>query len=433
MSDKSEVVSAKKSLHKKTPPATWLSEDYKNLANRSRDIIYHYDIPSGEFLFFNEKGLQIYGLSTKKSVLMKIHPEDREMVRRASKKSLKNGSVKGEVEYRVCQADGSIRWMHDKWTVMRDAGGNPLAMEGIIRDNTANRLIQEQLRKNKARYQLLLDTMNDGFAVQNEHGRLTYVNDEFCRMLKYTEEELLGKSILSLFDKTEKHVPAEQQKSENGRANRFKVTCCRKDGKKLHLLVSPKAIFDPDGSFRGSFAVITDITDLKKTERRLRDREKELEAKAARLRDLNSALKVLLKRREDDKAEMEKNVLKNFKDLVAPYVRQVKDGDLNKKQKMALEILESNLEEIISPFLSRISTSHFNLTPTETQVANFIKQGRTSKEIANLLGSSFRTVESHRDHIRKKLNISNKKLNLRSFLLSLQREPAMDSDLLSLL
>lgn len=433
MTVKPDVVVLKNFQQKSAPSAGWLSEDYKNLANRSRDIIYHYDIASERFLFFNKKGLEIYGHGTKKSVLMKIHPEDREPVRRAARRSLDNGGRKGEIEYRVCLADGSIRWMHDKWTVMRNDSGKPLAIEGIIRDTTANRHIQEKLRKSQERNQMLVYTMNDGLAVQNNLGLLTYANDAFCRMLKYSKEELLGKSVLDFFDKPDQTVIAEHLKKNDTGINRFEVTCASKTGDRLHLLVSPKAIFDADGSFRGSFAVITDITDLKNTERKLKDREKELEVKAANLQDLNSALKVLLKRREDDKAEIEKNVLKNFRDLVVPYLQQIKNDRLSEKQKTALEILESNLEEIISPFLNRISMPHFNLTPTEMQVANFVRQGRTSKEIAEMMGSSIRTVENHRNRIRKKLKINNQKSNLRSVLLSLQREPSNCDDLYSLL
>ncbi len=124
-----------------------LTEDYKNLADRSRDIIYHFHVSSGKFLFFNKKGLEIYGFGTKKSVLLKIHPEDREMVRLASRRALVPGCVMGEVEYRICLPNNCVRWMHDRWTVMRDAEGAPLAIEGIIRDNTDKKRIESKLQE----------------------------------------------------------------------------------------------------------------------------------------------------------------------------------------------------------------------------------------------------------------------------------------------
>jgi DNA-binding CsgD family transcriptional regulator len=93
---------------------------------------------------------------------------------------------------------------------------------------------------------------------------------------------------------------------------------------------------------------------------------------------------------------------------------------MDERQKTYVAILETNLEEIISPFLNRVSVRLLNLTPTETQVANFVKQGKTTKEIADIMGLSPRTIESHRENIRNKIGIKNKKSNLRTHLLSYQ-------------
>ncbi len=411
-----------KKSKKNTKSSNLLTEDYKSLADRSRDIIYHYTVPSGKFLFFNKKGLEVYGFGTKKSVLLLIDSDDRERVRRASKKSLKPGCTKGEVEYRICLKDGSIRWMHDKWTVMRDESGNPLAIEGIIRDNTEKKLIEEELQKSRERYRMLVDAMNDGLAVQDHTGLLTYVNDEFCRMLKYSIDDFLGKSITEFIDEDQKYIIKEQLEKRKGNLKRFEIIFIRKDRKKIITIVSMQPIYDKNDNFYGSFVIITDISDIKKVVRELKDREKDLEMKSRALDDLKSALKVLLKRREEDQKEIEQNILYNFKELIEPYLMQLKECNLNKRQAGLVNILEPNLKEIISPFISKISQIHLDFTPTEIKVANFVKQGRTSKEIANFLGISTRTVDNHRNRIRKKLNINSKKSNLRTVLLSLQRD-----------
>jgi len=93
--------------------------------------------------------------------------------------------------------------------------------------------------------------------------------------------------------------------------------------------------------------------------------------------------------------------------------------NFGKREKTFLEIVESNLEAIISPFARTLSSKFIKLTPAEIQVANLVKLGKTSKEIAALRNLSFKTIEFHRDNVRTKLGIKNKKINLRTHLLSL--------------
>jgi DNA-binding CsgD family transcriptional regulator len=127
---------------------------------------------------------------------------------------------------------------------------------------------------------------------------------------------------------------------------------------------------------------------------------------------------VLLKQRSEDKNELQGNVLSNVKELVGPYLDQLKKSRLSTRQQTLLRILESNLNNIVSPFLNRLSTRFLNLTPTEIRVINLIKEGKTNKEIAELLLISKNTVLFHRHNIRGKLNLKNTKINLRTHLLS---------------
>jgi PAS domain S-box-containing protein len=154
-------------------------------------------------------------------------------------------------------------------------------------------------------------------------------------------------------------------------------------------------------------------------EHRVKERTRELEIKKNSLEEINTAMKVLLKKREEDKTELEDNVLTNVKELISPYFEKIKKTKLDGQQEAFLSIIESYLNEIISPFTRKMSLKYLNLTPTEIQIANLVKHGSATKKIAELMNISPRTVETHRKNIRRKIGLKAKKANLRSHLLSL--------------
>jgi len=147
--------------------------------------------------------------------------------------------------------------------------------------------------------------------------------------------------------------------------------------------------------------------------------EVSLRVQSQHLEEVNTALKVLLKQREDDKKAIEGAVVSNVKELINPYIERLEQCKLSQNQRTLLGILESNLNNIVSPFISKISSKLLNFTPMEIKVAALVKEGKTNQEIADLLFLAKNTVLVHRHHIRTKLGIKNKKANLRSYLLSL--------------
>jgi PAS domain S-box-containing protein len=284
-----------------------------------------------------------------------------------------------------------------------------------------HKLMEEALQRSEKKYRILVEAMNEAFSMVDENKVRIYANERLCEMLGCEMHEIVGVPADKNFDETNSKLFGEQfARRKKGGDEAYEITFKRKDGQKVPTIVSPRPVFDENGKFKGSIAVITDITKLKQTEEALKEREKELETQAANLEEVNAALKVLLKRRDDDKRELEEKVLLNVRELVDPYLEKLKNGGLNDKQKAYLDIMESNLNDIISPFSRKLYLRYYDLSPSEMQIAALVRHGKTTKEIANLLNLSTRTVDTHRLRIRTKLGIRNKKSNLRSYLLSLQ-------------
>jgi len=189
-----------------------------------------------------------------------------------------------------------------------------------------------------------------------------------------------------------------------------------KDGSTIWTEINATGLRGPDGRAYGILGVTRNISDLKKAEEALKRREKELDVKTRYLAEANTALKVLLQHREKDKTNLQADILSNIKKLITPHIDQLRKSLVTADQMSRLHIIETNLNNIISPFLRNMTTKHLNLTPKEIQVANLVKEGKTTKEIAILLHLSPRSIEFHRDNIRKKLGLQNKKVNLQSYL-----------------
>jgi DNA-binding CsgD family transcriptional regulator len=162
-----------------------------------------------------------------------------------------------------------------------------------------------------------------------------------------------------------------------------------------------------------------EITALKLAEEALKKSQEELFEQKQSLEEANIALKVLLKQREADRQELEKKVLTNVKDLVLPYVEKLKNSRLKPRDKTLIEIVETHLNDVISPLLQRFANAKILLTPQEMKVASLVKDGKTSKEIADILNVSETTINFHRKNLRVKFGLTNQKSNLRSYLLSI--------------
>jgi len=160
---------------------------------------------------------------------------------------------------------------------------------------------------------------------------------------------------------------------------------------------------------------------VKERTRELRKANQDLEEKTRNLEEANIALSVLLNKKDEARKELEEKMLVNINDLILPLLNKIKLGQLTPSQKTYLDVIESNLNNVIAPFAVDINSRYHKLTPAEIQIANLVREGKTTKEIANLFNLAMSTIHTHRDNIRVKLGIKNKKLNLRTHLMTLHK------------
>jgi PAS domain S-box-containing protein len=321
---------------------------------------------------------------------------------------------------------GALRYRPDGRIIDRtaypfiDDNGDITGVIVIGCDITQQKQTEEELRKSEEKYRTLLETTLQGCWLINPEHKTVEVNPSICKMLGYRPDEILGKTPFDFVDDENRKIFIDQFSKISVTAHRsYEITLKKKNGQDLQTYFNATTIRDESGEVQGSFAFISDITDIKQAEQRLKQREKELGIKNIRLKEMNTALNILLKKRDEDKTELEEKVMTNITELVLPYVAKLKNTGLNHRQEIFADIIQSNIEEIISPFAHKLSHKYLNFTPAELKVAYLVKQGLRTKEIAKLLNSSPETITRHRKSMRKKLKLTDKKSNLRTHLLSL--------------
>lgn len=314
---------------------------------------------------------------------------------------------------------------------------------------------KECLLMDELRLQAIFNQAAVGFAyIESRTGRLVKVNKKFCDIIGFKKDPGVSDTFMSITHPDDLQEDLDNmEKLLNGDVREFSMEkrYIRKDGSIVWGNLTVSALWIPGQSPDYHIAIVEDITDRKKAEeelknlnllldqrvserteelqeesqklavsnRLLKDSELELSLKNQSLNDVNVALKVLIQQKEDNRLELEENLMSSMKVLVEPYLKKLTLLCPNASQKNLIHLINRNLKELASPFSHKLSSGYINLTKTEIQVSNHIKSGCSNKEIAELINISTGTVAVHRKNIRKKLSISNTKTNLRSCLKAL--------------
>lgn len=289
-----------------------------------------------------------------------------------------------------------------------------------VEERNERKRVENALKESEVRYRTIFENTGTATIIVDEDTTIILANRQFELLSGYSRSEIEGEKSWLGFVLEEDQAKVNDFKRPPGKhfkmpSDGYEFRIIGRHGNILNILANIAVI----PTTKRSVMSLLDITERKIAEEALKKREQELGMKSRSLEEANTALKVLLKHREEDKATLEEQVLANVKKLVLPYVGKLKHLKLNENQMAHVEIIETHLKDIVSPFLRNLSSAYLGLTPREIEIASLVKEGKTTKEITHLFNISATAVDFHRKSLRFKFGIKNKKVNLRSYLLSI--------------
>lgn len=380
----------------------------------------------------------------------------------------KEGQVR-DYELGLRHRGGNVTSVLYNASVYRDASGQAAGVFAASRDISERKKAEEALSESEAKYRFLTERMNDIVWTADMDFRLTYDSPSVEKVLGFTLQErmqqtaremLTPESYTRILEVMAFELERDAQDGvDPDRTIKLELEYYHKDGSTVWMECVVSAIRDNAGKPVGIYGVSRNITDRKRmadelkrhkeqlegivqertaeltrayehlkkendarktSEASLKAREIELEKGRSELEEMNAALKVLLRQREDDKQGMEMNIVSNITVSVLPYLDKLSDSGLREDQERIVSMVRSLLGDVISPFVRNVSSEYFGLTPSEIQVASLIKEGKSSKDIARIMSVSLNTVHTYRYKIRTKTRLKNNKVNLRSYLQTLE-------------
>lgn len=329
-----------------------------------------------------------------------------------------------EFEETIPLSDGEHTFITAKFPLF-DRQGKVDAVGGICTEITARKKAEAELKEAEEKYRSIFDYSPLGIMQIDSRGIITTCNQKLAEILNTRVERVTGFDLLkSLKDEDVREATLSVLAGQI--AHHEGIYTSLTSGKSAYLRGVFSPIFSSDGSVVSAIGIVEDITRRKKTEdalhkarteleQRVAERTEELDQKAKRLVETNIALEILLEKRQADKQDLEKKVKENIEKLIRPYLEklEITHGEASKEQ--LFKIIHANLDEITSSFIGDKSGLS-KLTPAQMQIADLVKHGHTTKEIAYLLNLSPSTIACHRQEIRKRLSLTNKKINLQSAL-----------------
>jgi PAS domain S-box-containing protein len=243
--------------------------------------------PDGDPTFFNKRLIDFLGLDVTDmakpgmsrlaaAIVTALHPDDAAGFAEALNHSLVTGEPFVR-KYRLRRADGVYRWVEGRIEPLRDPDGVIVQWYGVTFDIDDQMRLYSELEEREARIRRLVDSDIIGIVIWDLDGRLVDANDAFLRMVQYERADL--QAGLGWFDMTPpewQEVHAREEAEELARTGMMQARekeYFRKDGSRVPVLIGAACF---EGQSRQGVAYILDLTERRRAEAALRDREREL-------------------------------------------------------------------------------------------------------------------------------------------------------------
>ncbi len=393
------------------------------LFEETRDSVCIIDAAKGDVLDVNPAGVKMFGRPKSEIVgkqMMSLHTSKQGNPSEGTLLEI-TGYPKGHpIQASLVGGDGRVLPVEAKSRIIDLPCGDRIVL-AFFRDLSEREQMENSLTQSEKRFSAVAENTVDWIWETDGDGRYVYSNGAVENMLGYSPGEICGKACHELLpldrDRLKDVDPHVLSEGEEYKGRLREVL--HRDGRLVCMESSATPVMDDQGRWAGYRGVDKDVTDLLELEKKMLDRDEELIKKNIALKELEIGLKMLLDRVEQDKKAYEARIVENMSRLVLPYLEKIRGNHLNPEVEELLEIVHANLNNVLSPFLQKIHARFTTLTQNEITVANLIRNGKSIKEISNLMGLSESGVNFHRQSIRNKLGLRNNKTSLYTYLLSL--------------
>jgi len=341
--------------------------------------------PDGKVMDVNEAMLRLHGFADKQSVLGKpvlalVAPEQREAAAADMQDLWQKGEVHGE--YKIITEDGKTVPVETSTTVMKNTDGKAIGLVAITRDITERKEAEEKLKESEEKFRTFVDTASDLMNITDRVGNITDVNESMARVLGYSKEELIGMhftQILPLKTFERDFKPPFGKFIKRGGEIAFDTAFTTKDGREVYGELRSVAIYDRLGRYTGSRAVFHDLTERKKAEQELQEKNEQLEAQREELVRKATELELVSQAKSEFLASMS-HELRTPLSAVIGFSELMLDGipgEINDEQRGCLnDILDSGrrLLSLINDILdlSKVEAGKIELKLQNLDIANIV-------------------------------------------------------------